>query len=123
MILRHLEKDVYNRFVTFAYGTVAEINRYIKKHLPEHEQLRPSTRGRWMVRERDGYEADFICIVRVRRPAHATRDNRLATLAHESLHHVGHVLRMSGIQLTEDTEEAYTYYLQFTIERCARLMP
>jgi len=109
--------------VTFLYGTVADINRVLRRDCPDATPLAPSCRGHWIAYSNGGYEADYLCIVGVAHPSSRSRDERLAILAHESLHHVGHVLRMAGIQLTEDTEEAYTYYLQFTIERCARLMP
>lgn len=123
VIRRRLPKDIYNRHVTFLYGTVAEINRVLTRECPDASPLAPSCRGHWRAYLRGDYEADYICIVGVARPSDKTRDERMAFLAHESLHHVGHVLRMAGIELTEATEEAYTYYMTFTIERCARLMP
>lgn len=40
-------------------------------------------------------------------------DNWIGTLVHECLHATSKVLRERGIDLTEETEEAYTYYIQW----------
>lgn len=114
---------MYGRCVTVLYGTVAEINRVLKRECPDAAQLRPSCRGHWLVYDREGYESDYLCIVGVARPVAGTRDARLTIVAHEALHLVGHALRMAGIAPSEETEEAYAYYLQYIIAQCAKVMP
>lgn len=123
MIRRRLEWDVYNRAITFLYGTTDEVNAYMKKLFPtEWDGISVQCQGHWCVRERDGYEADFIMLIRRKR--HTTprvfRTNELAVLAHETLHCASHILRHAGIHHTQETEEAYTYYQAWLMRQCAR---
>jgi hypothetical protein len=82
------------------------LNRRIDAPPPLYE-LRASCRGRWkMIQDADGYESDYIF---VRRDSGIITE--LSALAHECLHATAHALRTNGMPLTEESEEAYTYYL------------
>jgi hypothetical protein len=119
MIAKRLPPDVYNRAITFLYGTLDDINARLRRECPdEFEELRVSLLGHYkMYIHSGGYEADYLCVVRT-----GTRDEQFAVLTHEAFHLVGHALRNAGIPLTEDTEEAYTYYLQWITRHCLRMM-
>lgn len=115
--IRH---NVYNRAITFLFGTAREINAVLKRDCPLGEellQLEPSAIGFWRIYRQDGYEADYICVVK-------RRDNTemLASLAHECLHHTGHVLRRAGMPLTDESEEAYCYYFGWVFRNCLEAM-
>lgn len=113
---RRLPIDLYNRCVTFLWGTVEQINAQLKRECPrDFEPLRTSCRGHWKSYLHRGYENDFICIVKV-----GAREDQLIILAHEALHCASHALRMAGLAHTEETEEAYTYYQQYLMRMCAQ---
>ena len=119
MIRRRLPQDMYNRCTTFLYGSVEEINRTLKRECPrEFVPLLPSCRGHWHAYPHNGRQADYICVVKGGR-----RDYRMAVLAHEALHLVVNALDIAGVRLTGESEEAYTYYQQWIVTQCARLMP
>lgn len=119
VIRKRLPWDIYNRCVTFLYGTIDEINAVLRRDCPGgFEPLRPSCLGHYKVYLHDGHEADYVCIVRT-----GSRDSQFAVLAHETLHLAGHALRLAGIPFEEITEEAYTYYQQWLIRECLRIMP
>lgn len=42
-----------------------------------------------------------------------------AILAHEALHITSRALRVRGFVLSDDSEEAFTYFLAYIIEQCA----
>lgn len=105
LVRRRLPHDTYNRAITFLYGTLEQINAELKRQTGDPDALKACTLGRWVSHEHDGYEADFLCVVRT-----GSLDEELPTLAHEALHLTGHVLRMAGVAHTLETEEAYTYY-------------
>ena len=46
-----------------------------------------------------------------------TKHNDFGILAHECLHAVCYAFEDKGIVLSEDSEEAFTYYLQWLIDR------
>jgi hypothetical protein len=119
MIKRRLPYTVFNRCITFLYGTVDEANRHFAKHCPdEFRPLHPSCQGHWKCYSHDGgYEADFI-FVRQQRSMQA----KMEYLAHEALHCTSHALRMAGLAHTEETEEAYTYYQAWIIRECLPLI-
>lgn len=45
--------------------------------------------------------------------------NWIGTLVHECMHVTSQVLRERGIQLSSETEESYTYYIQWLFNACA----
>lgn len=119
LVKRQLPQDLYNRCTTLLYGTVDEINVALKRHCPiDHEPLHPSCRGHWRSYATGGFEADYICVVTSR-----SRDHVCEVLAHETLHLVSHALRMAGIAHTQETDEAYTYYQQWLIRECLKVIP
>lgn len=115
-----IRQNVYNRAITFLFGTVADINAVLQRDCPIGEemlQLEPSSIGFWRVYRQDGYEADYICLVKRR-----DRNEMLASLAHECLHHAAHVLQRAGMQLTRETDEAYCYYFGWVFRNCLEAM-
>lgn len=114
------QHNMYNRCVTFLYGTAAEINAVLKRDCPAGEEMlevAPNALGFWRVYRQDGFEADYICIVKGK-----GRANELSSLAHECLHHTSHVMRNAGIALSRKSEEAYCYYLGWIYRNCLEAM-
>lgn len=126
MIRRRLPQCVYNRAVTFLYGTTDELNAYMKKLFPtEWNGINVQCQGHWCVRERNGFEADFIMLAKrtPRVSPLAYRTHLMGVLAHETLHCASYTLRHAGIEHTQETEEAYTYYQGWLMRECARHLP
>lgn len=115
-----IRQNVYNRAITFLYGTANEINAVLRRDCPATDELlelAPSAIGFWRIYTQDGYEADYICVVKRR-----DRTEMLASLAHECLHHTAHVLRKAGMPLTRKTDEAYCYYFGWVFRNCLEAM-
>ena len=115
-----IRQNVYARAVTFLYGTASEINAVLNRDFPrgqDAQQLQSSGIGIWCVYTQDGYEADYICVVKRR-----DKTEELSSLAHECLHHVSHVLRKAGMPMTYDTDEAYCYYFGWVFRNCLEAM-
>jgi hypothetical protein len=119
LLVKRFPQDLYGRCVTFLYGSVDDANRWFQREMRAasadwtHTPLRGCCNGHWKMLEVGGYQADYIFLRRDTGPI-----AELASLAHETLHHVGHALRMNGLPWTEESEEAYTYYQQFMIRQC-----
>jgi hypothetical protein len=116
-----IRQNLYSRAVTFLYGTTHEINAVLKRDYPGTDNdpatLSVDCIGKCVIYVQDGYEADYICMVKRR-----DRPEMLAALAHECLHHVAHVLRKAGMPLTYESEEAYCYYFQWVYRNCLEAM-
>lgn len=115
-----IRQNVYAREITFLFGTSAEINAVLRRDCPQDNELlelEASAIGFWRVYVQDGYEADYICLVKRR-----DRNEMLASLAHECLHHTAHVLTKAGIALTRETDEAYCYYFGWIFRNCLEAM-
>lgn len=119
MIKRRLPQDMYNRCITLLYGSIDEMNAVLKRECPiDFEPLHSSCQGHWKCYAHSGgFQADYLCVKRA-----TSRDHLFEVLAHETLHLVGHALRMAGLPHTEETEEAYTYYQQWLIRECLKAM-
>ena len=119
LLVKRFPPDLYGRCVTFLYVSLEEANAYfVREHKrasadDPHVPLRECCIGHRKVITQDGYEADYIFVRAGSGPI-----TEFAVIAHETLHHVGHALRMGGLPWTEDSEEAYTYYQQFMIKQC-----
>lgn len=114
MIKKRFKRDIYNRYLTLWYGTREEINRAIVRlNLSGCEPLGPTVMGRYVVIIEDNYPADYIMIVKAKWVG-----TEIASLAHECLHFVCYVLRRAGVVLTDESEEAFTYYLENTMKQC-----
>lgn len=117
-----VDRDPYSRAVTFLYGSVDQINAYLTRKAKqcddEFTPLGENNLGRWEIFTKDGFEADFICIVRRRDLNHT-----VTSIAHETLHYVAHALRSAGIEFSRETEEAYCYYQQWIMQRCLDALP
>lgn len=122
-LVRHrfpVKDNVYNRAITLLYGSVDDINEVLEADTPVSEKfvpLEPSSAAHWRVIEEDGHEADYICIVHKGKWI-----DELAALSHEALHHVCHAFRSARLPLTEDSEEAYTYYLGWIVTQCLAVL-
>jgi hypothetical protein len=67
MIKKKFAYDLYNRQLTFWYGTREEINVELAKlKLPGGDELPPNCMGRYMVIIHRGYPADYIVLVKAR---------------------------------------------------------
>lgn len=116
-----IKQNVYNRSITFLYGTAKEINAALERACPKgdvHEPLTPADVGHWRVYTYHGLDDDFICVVQ----GHSNAA-QLAALGHEVLHHVNYALRAAGLPLTRKSEEAYCYYFQWVFRNCVEAMP
>lgn len=118
IVRRQLPLDVYNRAITFLYGTAEQINAELVRDIgKDAPMLAPSNLGKWVQHEHGGYLADYICVVRGR-----SAESRVVALAHECLHCAIDTLRHAGIPLTDASEEAYTYYHQWLLVQCLLVM-
>ena len=104
--------DVYNTDVIFIYNMG---NKKIKKKLKEiikheyHEKLKtlklsknPTVRGSFI-------SNDPIKIIKINKAE--TLEDFLATLSHEVLHSVFHIMKNVSIEYTDKSEEAFTYLM------------
>jgi hypothetical protein len=108
--------NIYNRAVMLLYGTRDQINRALIAACQDEREvaMEPSSIGRWVCyRHDDGLETDFLCVVR-----RSDRNEAMAVLSHEALHHTAHALRNAGMEFTEATEEAYCYYHGWILRQC-----
>lgn len=115
-----LRENVYNRAVTFLYGSVDQINDRLRRDTPDEKDFWPvqtNALGHWRVIKQDGHEADYICVANDCDPSEL-----MPVLAHECLHHTSHTLRTAGMRLKKSSEEAYCYYLGWIMEQCVRAM-
>lgn len=115
-----LRQNIYARAITFLHGTAPEINAVLKRECPkgdEHRDLSSDCIGRWVVYQENGYEADYICIVK-----RHDKNEMLAALAHECLHHTNYTLRKAGMPLANESDEAYCYYFGWVFRNCLEAM-
>lgn len=111
IVRRRLPADMYGRCVTVLFGSIAQINDVLRVETPdEFRELPDWCNGHWKMYTHDGYQADYICILAGLGPVETP-----AVVAHEALHMVSHALRNAGLAHTDDTEEAYTYYLMWIV--------
>lgn len=114
-----LDDDMFCRALTLLYGDRDEINRALAYELDTNEHALPRMcSGRHVVHESaaSGTESDYVCIV------YGSRAFEVGTLLHEVAHFVGHALRSAGMEHTNESEEAYCYYMQWIAQRCLRAM-
>lgn len=118
-----IRENLYSRAVTVVYGERGDISAYLQRQVraaglgDDYEALAPNSLGRWVCIERNGFLADYICVVKQRDP-----ERSLSVLAHEALHHTCEVMRRAGLTLSTDSEEAYCYYHQWIVARCLEVM-
>lgn len=115
-----LRENVYNRAVTFLFGSIDQINTRLRRDTPDEKDFWPieeSALGHWRIIKQAGYEADYICIA-----SDTSRAEQMQALAHECLHHTSHALRMAGLPLKRSSEEAYCYYLGWMVDKCVTVI-
>lgn len=119
LVVRRFGPDVYNRCLTFMYGSREQIDKAMVRRHSGYENCKRQALGRWLCWENDktGYQSDYILLIR-----EGLLHSQFACLAHEAFHFVSHTLRQAGMPLANDSEEAYSYYLGDIIERCLRNM-
>lgn len=126
MLLRRFPVDVYHRYLTLLYGTRGEIDRQMQREMARiklpstaYTVLEKQNTGRFCVYQKDGYRREYIMIVDPKDGHHDV----VATLAHEVLHFVFYTLDNAGVKLSEDSEEAYTYYFTYVLNECLAVLP
>lgn len=117
MIRGRLPMGVYKRAVTVVFGTVEEFNAVLAAELTDCTPCRPGILGRHVAYEHAKGVADYLFVART-----GTRDAQLVVLAHECFHHVAYTLMRAGMRLSDDSEEAFAYYLEWTMEQCMAIM-
>jgi hypothetical protein len=91
-----------------------ELARFIQKKHKERVSLPPS----------DGcyIDMDDVHYIWLNSFTHSIAD--MGLLIHELFHLVHKILKTKGFLLSSESEEAYTYYLQYlTVEFCEKLIP
>lgn len=109
--------DVYNRAITFLYGSTAQINAVLERETPKGDEfrpLRPGVTAHFRVYVNNGYDAQYLCLIAENRGA----IYEMSALAHEVFHHVAYTFSKVGLPLTDESEEAYCYYLEWLIRKC-----
>jgi len=122
-----LAEPVYGANFVLLYGTVAELEVYRDAGKPNSLSHTIGTgmledsegiRGRYLqVAHRDGddYHAMFV-----RSDIHEV--SKMPVAAHECFHATTSVLLGRGLKLTNESEEAFAYYISWLLEHYAKLM-
>lgn len=114
LIVKRIGPDLYNRCLTFMYGTKDQIDKAMARIEKEHyEPMLERNRAKYQVYVHNSFQADYI-LLRSDIPV----GERYPVLAHEVFHFVHMSLQTAGVRLTDDSEEAYAYYISDIMERC-----
>ena len=115
--VRKLKHCPYGSDIVFLMGTTAELNSYIKRHLPGCEPLGGHQRAHCIVeppRNAHDFYHHYIALQLNQVRASSDRHFELAaTLGHEALHCANDILERHGVKTPADNDEPLTYYFEF----------
>lgn len=119
MKIRRIPDPVYLRDVTLVIGTDPELDRWLKKQRATYPEISTEwygVNGRFIATpDKAGRISRFILVSTKNRGAILT-----VILGHEVLHLTFSVLQAAGLQLSDESDEAFTYYFQSRFAACLR---
>jgi hypothetical protein len=110
-----LKDDVYNRDIWLVYGFTDKQGTAFLQEYTDAEEWDPHFDDACWVQSANG-KAHFIMVKK-----RGTDSSTLALLAHECLHLTFAVLDEAGFTYCEESEEAYTYFLQNIFFQCVEI--
>jgi len=103
----HIYDHIYKQnYYYFNCKTFKDYQRLLKIKFKIDKPNKDDTDGNFNVYRQSGVDVYFLW----------TKGRRPEIVAHEVFHAVSYGLRMKGLPLTDDTEEAYAYLMQFLIK-------
>lgn len=119
MKTRRFADKVYGaEFVLVSDCAPAQFARFMHKHYDKLYELDEDLKGQCLARVDRGLHTVIIYIRQWYRNSPACT----ATLAHEVFHAVEEVMDYYGVPHTDDSSEAWAYYLDFVLRRCLELL-
>lgn len=115
---RLLTDPVYNAEARVLVGSAAATQAWLTKHCADHEALDPDVLASTVEYTTDQGTEWFVCLPPA--PARTLTIPQVGTVVHESFHLCVRILRNRGVVLTEDSEEAYAYYLGALFQQLAQ---
>jgi len=112
MKIRRIPDHAYFRDVVLVVGSDKEIQRWGRKKHPDFEWNNAS--GKYV--RFPGRELHYIVVS----TKHGKSPWQTAVLGHEILHLTFAILQGSGLELSDASEEAFTYYFQGMFARCLK---
>lgn len=110
--IKHIYCDLYHTNIWVSYGTPREyFIKQVKHELHTDITLQHSIKGRYFQFTKDNIALNWIW----------TEQKNPVVLAHESFHAAHTILQSKGFRLTDDSEEAYAYFIEFIMRKT--LMP
>ncbi len=114
--------DVYHAHYTIIYAPITDWSKIAKKHMPlwayNGMKWDSESRGRCAVQWLDGFDPDNAhCSVAIFIDSRNSPRRRLSTIVHESAHASFAVLEQAGLKLCDQSEEAFTYHLDWLVEQ------
>lgn len=108
---------IYKRDILLVYDySLKELKKFYKKK-GINAPITAAHAGTWVGQtSKKGYFTNYLFINTQKYKD--CKINLIGTLAHELFHLVYHNLPDAGINLTEDSEEAYTYYYEMLFRQC-----
>jgi hypothetical protein len=113
MKIHRIPDPSYFRTVDLVIGSEKELDGWLKRQDPEDGW--GLSAGRWA--RFDDRMHHYILIAK-----RGTRHGRIAVLGHELLHLTFAVMADAGLRLSDDSDEAFTYYFQGMFERCLKYL-
>lgn len=106
---RRLTDPIYLAPATVIIGPPAETQAWLKRHFHDEDPVDPDVAASTLQYDTpDG--TTWVTVFTPVRSRSLTLD-QLGTVAHEGFHLAARILRNRGVPLTEESEEAYAYYL------------
>lgn len=107
--------DPYLKDIWLVWGfTPAEVNKWFVKNRIACTPWAKSGAGRFLTVECNGCMLNLLLLPRGCQPS---------TLAHELVHLAWEILhRQSGIGFSNESEEAFAYYMTYMFAQCSQLM-
>jgi hypothetical protein len=110
--IKNIYCELYNTNIWVSYGTPKDyFIKQVKHELHTDITLQHSTNGRYIQFTKDNIAINWIW----------TNDKSPILLAHEAFHAAHCILQSKGLRLTDDSEEAYAYFIEFIMRKT--LMP
>lgn len=119
MKTRRFSDEVYGaEFVLVSDGTPAQFARFMHSHYDKSYELDEDLKGQCCCLTDHGIYTVVIYI------KHFPRNSPFwtASLAHEVFHAVENIMDYYGVPHTDDSSEAWAYYLDFVLRRCLELL-
>lgn len=106
--IKHVYDDVWRQnYYYVCCPTHEELRKIIKKELNIDLEIKENTEGTFYVLESNGVQIYLIW----------TKYKKANIICHELMHAVSYGLRHKGLPLSDESEEAYCYLLDFLVRK------